>query len=73
MRWSDKLAYELQKPVIRHFLRGINEAWAVDLIDMLQYSDDNYKYILVVIDVFSKFQLMRVLKLKTDIEVLQGN
>ena len=61
--WTDELADELQKPVRRHFrkrrvtVQGIDAVWAVDLIDMQHYAkdNDNYKYILAVIDVFSKF------------------
>jgi transposase InsO family protein len=77
MLWSYKLAEELHKPVIRLFpkwrvlVRGIDEVCSVDLIDMQHYADDNdkYKYILAVIDVFSKFGWMRVMKQKTGIEV----
>ena len=36
---------------------GIDEIWAADLIDMQAFSNDNngIKYLLTVIDVFSKF------------------
>jgi hypothetical protein len=77
VRWTDKLADELHKPVRRHFrkrrvlVRGIDAVWAVDLIDMQHYAkdNDNFKFILAVIDVFSKFGWMRALKHKTGIEV----
>jgi hypothetical protein len=77
VRWTDKLADELHKPVRRHFrkrrvlVRGIDAVWAVDLIDMQHYAkdNDNFKFILAVIDVFSKFGWMRALKNKTGGEV----
>jgi hypothetical protein len=67
VRWTDKLADELHKPVRRHFrkrrvlVRGIDAVWAVDLIDMQHYAkdNDNFRFILAVIDVFSKFGWMR--------------
>jgi hypothetical protein len=77
VRWTDELADELHKQIGRHFrkrrvlVRGIDEVWAVDLIDMQHYAKDNdkCKYILAVIDMFSKFGYMRVLKQRTGIEV----
>jgi hypothetical protein len=52
-------------------VRGIDAVWAVDLIDMQHYAkdNDNFRFILTVIDVFSKFGWMRALKNKTGIEV----
>jgi chorismate-pyruvate lyase len=69
VRWTDELADELHKPVGRHIrkrrvmVRGIDAVWAVELIDMQHYSkdNDNYRFILAVIDVFSKFGWMRAL------------
>ena len=59
---TDVLANELYKPVSRKFQRrvkvnGIDEIWAADLIDMQAFSKDNngIKYLLAVIDIFSKF------------------
>jgi hypothetical protein len=51
-------------------VQGIDKVWAVDLIDMQHYAEDNgnFKYILAVIDVFSKFGCMSVLKQKTGTE-----
>jgi hypothetical protein len=45
--------------------------WAVDLIDMQHYakSNDNFKFILAVSDVFSKIGCMRVLEQNTGIAV----
>lgn len=38
-------------------MRGINDTFQADLIEMIPYStvNKNYKYILTVIDVFSKY------------------
>jgi hypothetical protein len=77
VRWTDTLADELHKPVRRHcrkrrvMVRGIDAVWAVDLIDMQHYAkdSDSYRFILAVIDVFSKFGWMRVLKSKSGTEV----
>jgi hypothetical protein len=74
---AGKLADELHKPVRRHFrkrrvlVRGIAAVWAVDLIGMQHCAkdNDNFKFILAVIYVFSKFGWMRVLKQKTGVEV----
>jgi hypothetical protein len=63
VRWTDELADELHKLVRRHFckrrvmVRGIDAVWAVDLIDTQHYAkeNDSYRFILAVIDVFSKF------------------
>ena len=77
IKWTDQLAYELHKPVRKHFpkrrvwAKGIDQIWAVDLIDMQHYAkyNDGYKYLLAVIDVFSKYGWMRALKSKTGLEV----
>ena len=49
----------------------IDEIWAADLIDMQAFSMDNneIKYLLTVIDIFSKFVWIIPLKLKTGQEV----
>ena len=57
------LAEELHRPVKRKFKRrqvlvsGIDEIWAADLADMSALSEDNenYKFLLLVIDTFSKY------------------
>lgn len=70
-------ARELHKPVIRKFktrriiTRGIDHIWAIDLLVMDTYSEENrgFKYILNVIDCFSKFNWCVALKKKTAAEV----
>ena len=52
-------------------MNSIDEIWAADLIDMQAYSKDNngIKYLLTVIDIFSKFVCIVPLKRKTGQEV----
>ena len=52
-------------------MNSIDEIWAGYLIDMLAFSNDNngIKYLLTVIDVFSKFVWILPLKRKTGQEV----
>ena len=61
--WAQQLAEELHKPITRKFtkrrvfVKGVDEIWAADLVEMQRFSDWNkgIKYLLMVIDVFSKF------------------
>ena len=77
LKFTDEFARELYKPVTRQFQRsrvnvnGIDEIWAADLIYMQAFSKDNIviKYLLTVIDIFSKFVWIIPLKRKTGQEV----
>ena len=68
---------ELYIPVTRKFprkrvnMKSIDEIWTSDLIDMQAFSKDNngIKYLLTVIDTFSKFVWIVPLKRKTVQEV----
>ena len=68
--WSQQLADELHKPITRNFQKrsvisnGIDEIWAADLVEMQKFSKWNkgIKYLLMVIDVFSKYGWIRGLK-----------
>ena len=68
--WSQQLADELHKPNTRNFQKrsvvtnGIDEIWAADLVEMQKFSKWNkgVKYLLMVIDVFSKYGWIRGLK-----------
>ena len=53
---------------------GIDGSWAADLIDMQAFSNDNngIKYLLTVIDLFSKFVWIVPLKRKTGKEVVDA-
>ena len=52
-------------------MNSIDEIWAADLIDMQAFSKNNnrIKYLLTVIDIFSKFVWIVPLKRKTGQEV----
>ena len=76
-------AYTLHKPICRRFprrktfARDIDYLWQADLVDMTHLADynDGYRYILTVIDVFSKFAWVTALKkkdAKTFAEALQS-
>ena len=77
---GNKLADELHHRVIKSFPKrrvyvdSVDQTWAVDLIDMQQYSKQNkhYKYLLAVIDVFSKYGWLIPLKNKTGITVSEA-
>ena len=68
--WLSLLAAELHKPVKRNFPKGrvlsygIDEIWAADLVEMGKFSKRNkgIRYLLMVIDVFSKFGWIEPLK-----------
>ena len=52
-------------------MNGIDEIWTADVIDMQAFSKDNnsIKYLLTVIDIFSKFVWLIPLKRKIGLEV----
>ena len=68
--WSQQLADELHKPITRNFQKRsvvsnrIDDIWAADLVEMQKFSKWNkgIKYLLMVIDVFSKYGWIRGLK-----------
>ena len=70
--------YGLYKPARRNFRRrkyvvkGIDALWQADLADMASLTEWNegFKYVLIVIDVFSKYVWARPVKTKTANEVL---
>jgi len=70
---SGELAYTLHFPARKLFSRNrilvnhINEQWEADLVDLKEFSkfNNNYKYILTVIDSFSKFAYAVAIKSKT--------
>jgi len=55
-------------------VKGLNETWQADLVEMIPYSIDNrgYKYLLNVIDIFSKYAWSVPLKSKTGGEVARA-
>lgn len=75
-------AYTLHKRVINKFKRNpilvqrINEQWEADLTEMNDYNisrkNQGYKYLLMVIDCFSKYLYVYPLKNKSQISVLNA-
>ena len=78
--WSNELAEELHKPIRKKFkkrkvyVKGANKIWAADLVDMQSFSRYNkgYKYIIMIIDIFSKYGWAIPLKSKVGIEVTKA-
>ena len=74
---QSSLAYTLHRPRRRHFptlpvvVYGIDEQWAADLVEVQQLSRYNkgVRYLLTVVDVFSKYAWVRPLTRKTGAEV----
>jgi len=50
---------------------GIDVQWQADLVEMREFSDfnDNYNYLLCVIDCYSKFAWCQKFKTKTGVEI----
>lgn len=73
----EQIAYELHRPARRiyprrHYkLERIGDTWQMDLIDLnnLSTKNNNYSYILVVIDIFTKFVWTRAIKNKSSVPV----
>lgn len=61
-------------PRRRTVIKGINETLQADLVEMIPYAKENknFKYILTVIDVFSKIAWATPIKNKTGLEVTQA-
>ena len=74
------LSQELHKPRKINFTRrkvisnNIDDNWGIDLISMIKYSkqNKNYKYILTVIDFFSKYSWCYPLKSKKSEEIINS-
>ena len=70
-----QLALEIHKPIRHKFPRrkvmvsGIDSIWASDLVEM--NPERGFKYILTIVDVFSKFGFAIPLKSKTGIEMTE--
>lgn len=80
MMKKEALVAKLHKPIRKNFLRrrviqkGLNDTWQIDLVEMIPYSRENkgYKYILTIIDIFSKYAYGRALKKKDSLSVVQA-
>jgi hypothetical protein len=74
---ASQLTYTIHKPRRTNFKRNrylvdnINTQWQADLIDLASISSENdgYKYILLVIDSFSRFLRVRPLRTKSGKDV----
>ena len=68
--WSQQLAEELHKPITSNFRKrrvicnGVDKIWTADLVEIQKYSKWNkgVKYLMMVIDVFSKYGWIEPLK-----------
>lgn len=77
MNLKEALVEELHKPIRKNFprrhvnMRGLDETWQADLVDMSTYSNENkeYKFLLTVIDIFSKYAWGVPLKTKNGPDV----
>ena len=75
--WKEELAKELLKSKRKRFPRrrihspNIDRIWTMDLMDEQKFrrQNRNYRYILVVLDIFSRFAWARPLKTKTGKDV----
>jgi hypothetical protein len=80
IQWTNNMANELHKPVRKKFpkrfvfVRQVDDVWGADLVEMPKLSKKNsgFKYILMVIDVFSKYGWAVPLKTKTGKEVISA-
>ena len=75
------LSKELHKPALKKFqrrkieTRGIDQIWALDLVDMpsdMTEDNDGYRYILVVVDSFSRFAFGVALQSKSARDTLNA-
>ena len=73
-------SYSINKTAKRNFQRsrviisGIDDQFDADLASFIPYSDDNdgYKYLLVVIDIFSRYAWIEPIKDKTANEIVKA-
>lgn len=80
MNIREKIAQELHKPARKKFerrhvtLKGLHDTLQGDLVEMIPYARENkgYKYILTVINIFSKFGFAVPFKSKRGEEVARA-
>ncbi|CAF0995993.1 unnamed protein product [Brachionus calyciflorus] len=77
---SEQEPYTLHRPIKKKFPRekvysnGIDDLWQADLVDVSNISRENqgFKFLLTIIDVFSKFVWVIALKNKMSESILQA-
>jgi hypothetical protein len=75
-----EIAHELHAPARRNFkrrrvlTRGLHDLWQADLVEMIPYAkqNKNYKYMLSVVDVYTKFGWLVPVKTKSGVHVAQA-
>ena len=80
LEFNEQVAKELQKPIIRNFkkrkvyFRFRDNIWGADLVDMQLISKFNkgFRFLLSVIDIFSKYAWVVPLKDKKDISIVNA-
>ena len=78
MKLSNNISDELHRKAIKHFktrrviTKETDDIWGMDIADMTEWKDSNQgnKYILTIIDTFSKYAWAEPLKTKGAVEVL---
>ncbi|QKS69576.1 putative integrase [Drosophila-associated adintovirus 2] len=71
---------EIHKQARKNFLRrkyvqkGINDTWQIDLVEMIPFfkQNDGYRYLLTVIDTFSKFSYAEPVKSKSANDIVEA-
>ena len=74
-KWIQKKeSYSRNKSVKRNFQRGRVIVFDADLASLVYYADQNdgYKYLLVVIDIFSRYAWVQPLKDKTATQIVNA-
>ena len=80
-KWiQNKESYSRNKGVLRNFERGrvivagIDDQFDIDLASLASYADENdgYKYLLVVIDIFSRYGWVEPIKDKSSTEIINA-
>ncbi len=77
LSWNAQASKELHRPIQHHFqtrkyfISGLDFQWTCDLVDLQKYAADNkkLKWILVCVDVFSRFLWLRALENKKQVTV----
>ncbi|CAB0039841.1 unnamed protein product [Trichogramma brassicae] len=80
MSQKKDLVEELHRPARRNYprrrvdVRGLDETWQADLVEMIPYARENggYKYLLTCIDIFSKYAWTVPVKSKTGKDIAEA-